>query len=92
MAYPSTSVPTPITNEPIIMVYPLRSGQVGMLSSVSEVISPYVSENLNLCFEEGRGYMRSNDCVVSASITEWLETRTVENIHGFYIFISHPYK
>jgi len=75
-AYPSAPVPTPMTIEPIIMVYPLRSGQVGTLSSVSEVISPYVSGNLNLCFEEGRGYMRSNDCVVSASIAEWPETRT----------------
>ena len=47
-----------------------------MLSSVSEVISPYVSGSLNLCFEEDRGYMRSNDCVVSGSIAKWPETRT----------------
>ena len=38
-AYPSAPVPTPMTIEPIIMVYPLRSGQFGALSSVSEVIS-----------------------------------------------------
>ena len=38
-AYQSAPVPMPMTNEPIIMVYPLRSGQVGTLSSVSEVIS-----------------------------------------------------
>jgi len=75
-AYPSAPAPTPITNEPIIMVYPLRNGQVGALSPVSEVISPLVSRNLNLCFEEDRGYMRSNDCMISASIAEWTKTRT----------------
>jgi len=68
-AYPSAPVPTPMTIEPIIMVYPLRSGQVGALSSVSEVISSTFASKKT-------GYMRSNDCVVSASIAEWPETRT----------------
>jgi len=76
-AYPSASAPTPITNEPIIMVYPLRNTQVSALSPVSEVVSPLVSRNLYL--EEDRGYMRSNDCVISASNTEWPETRTTIN-------------
>jgi len=74
-AYPSAPAPTPITNEPIIIVYPLRNAQVGALSPVSEAISPLVSRNLDLCFED-RGYMRSNDCVISASIAEWPKTES----------------
>ncbi|KAL9712001.1 hypothetical protein Ac2012v2_005077 [Leucoagaricus gongylophorus] len=76
-AYPSAPAPTPITNEPIIMVYPLRNAQVGPLSPVSEVLSPLASRNLNLRFEKDREYMRSNDCVISASMTEWPKTRTI---------------
>lgn len=73
-AYPSAPAPT---NEPIIMVYPLRNAQVGPLSPVSEVLSPLASKNLNLRFEKDREYMRSNDCVISASMTEWPKTRTI---------------
>lgn len=76
-AYPSAPAPTPITNEPTIMVYPLRNAQVGPLSPVSEVLSPLASRNLNLRFEKDREYMRSNDCVISASMTEWPKTRTI---------------
>jgi hypothetical protein len=83
-AYPRVPAPTPITNEPILMVYPLRNAPASALSPVSEVTSPLAPRDHNLLFalssERNRELFRNQDLdgfVVPTPMAEWPKTRTI---------------
>ncbi|KAJ3574534.1 hypothetical protein NP233_g1699 [Leucocoprinus birnbaumii] len=83
-SYPGVPAPTPITNEPIIMVYPLKSAPVSALSPLSEVASPLAPRDHNLLFalssERNRELLRSQDLdgfIMPTPMAEWPKTRTI---------------
>lgn len=82
-AYPKVPAPTPITNEPIIMVLPIKSAPVSALSP-GLTPSPLAPRDSNLLFalssEQNRELLRNHDLdgfVVPTPMAEWPKARII---------------
>jgi hypothetical protein len=83
-AYPRVPAPTPITNQPVIMVFPMKSAPVSALPPASEATSPLVSKDIDLLFDlssdQNGKLLKSYDLdgfIVPTPVAEWPKTRTI---------------
>lgn len=83
-AYPRVPAPTPITNEPILMVLPMRGGPVSALSPVADSPSALTPRDLGLLFaltsEKNKELLGNHDLdgfVIPTPMAEWPKMRMI---------------